>query len=266
MGNPIRTVYYSEDIFKNVSHYHDCHQILFIVEGDVEIRVNENYFRASNGSLVLFSRYENHSVRVLSETYNRFVLRINLPADEKNKIYSLLSNRPMGFNNILDVSGNIEDFRRIFSALVKEADSSLPLCEKMQELLVDELLVMIARLLPESSLLFDESNFELVSAIQHRFETHFDEQYSLSELANEYNVSTSTLSHQFKRIAGCSVMDYLLFCRMAAAKNLLVKTELTVGDIVEKCGFSNMSNFCRTFKHLFELSPTDFRRTFRHRQ
>jgi YesN/AraC family two-component response regulator len=58
-------------------------------------------------------------------------------------------------------------------------------------------------------------------------------------------------------------MEYLQSCRMANAKQLLAETEFCIGEIVEKCGFCDNSNFSRTFKKLNGLSPSDFRKKYK---
>lgn len=50
---------------------------------------------------------------------------------------------------------------------------------------------------------------------------------------------------------------------MANAKRMLVETDYNIGEIVEKCGFSDNSNFSRAFKKLNGLSPSDFRRKYK---
>ncbi len=58
-------------------------------------------------------------------------------------------------------------------------------------------------------------------------------------------------------------MEYLKSCRMANAKQMLAETDYSIGEIVEKCGFSDNSNFSRTFKNLTDLSPSDFRKKYK---
>ncbi len=99
--------------------------------------------------------------------------------------------------------------------------------------------------------------------LQHRFAEQYDDPYTLEALAKEYNVSPSSLSHRFKEVTGMSVMEYLLSCRLAAAKNLLIETDLPIGEIVEQCGFSDSSNFSRTFKARTGLSPSAFRNLYK---
>jgi AraC-like DNA-binding protein len=88
------------------------------------------------------------------------------------------------------------------------------------------------------------------------------ERFSLASLSEEYGMSVSHLSHLFKRITGNSVMGYLLSCRLAGAKKYLAETPMEIGHIVEKCGFTDASNFSRTFRRQTGLTPSQFRMQF----
>ena len=111
MQGIIHSAYFSNDITKTSTHHHDCHQLLFIVEGKVEISVNGTEYTADSGSIVIFSRYENHSVKIISQNYKRYILRIRPQLNrEQIKVYSLLSNRPVGFNNIFNIKHSIDEY------------------------------------------------------------------------------------------------------------------------------------------------------------
>ncbi len=264
MSKLLHSVYFSNDILKTSTHHHDCHQLIFILEGEAEICVNGETQNAHSGNIVIISRYENHSVKILSDSYSRFVLRLRpIPTPEQNKLFSLLSNRPTGFNNIIDVTHKFGEFKDLFGTILAEANTESSLYEEMLEALINQLLISIYRALPQGDDYFEEQSLELVLSVQKKFEENFGLYYTLEDLAREYNISISSLSHQFKRITGMSVMGYLLSCRMANAKNLLAKTNLSISEIVENCGFSDNSNFSRTFKMLNGISPSEFRNKYK---
>ncbi len=255
----IQKVYFSDNVLKKRSHYHDCHQIVLIKKGAVQFSINRAEYIAKEGDLLVISRYENHSLMVLSEEYERYVLQLDpFMGSLESRAYSLLTNRPQGFCNVLDIRDRAAEFEQIFLQMIEEERGQYRLSEDMQRLLVHKLLIMIYRYLPELPD-FDET----VYAIQKRFENQYWERYTIDGLAREYNVSASSLFHRFKKRTGSSVMDYLLACRMAAAKNDLIRSGRTIGDIVDHCGFSDASNFSRTFKDLYGMSPSAFRKKYK---
>lgn len=259
MEKMIQKAYFSDSVLKKKPHYHDCHQIILISKGVVEFLINSTKYTAQAGDMIVFSRYETHSLTVLSEEYERYILQLDPAVSSiESRVCSLLTNRPKGFSNVVNVSDRAEEVGQLFRRIIEEQETPQKLSDDMQRLLVHELLIMIYRRLPELAY-FDET----VYAIQKRFENQYRNRYTIGALAKEYNISASSLSHQFKKLTGSSVMDYLLFCRMAAAKNHLIKTNLAIGEIVEKCGFSDSSNFSRTFKELYGLSPSEFRKKYK---
>ena len=259
MESLIQKVYFSDSLVKKKSHDHDCHQIILISKGSVQFFVNNANYIAHAGSIIIFSRYENHSLTVLSQEYERYVLQLNPAVGSiESRVYSLLTNRPQGFCNAVDVSDQAEEVRHLFRRMIEEQNAPQKLSSDMLRLLVHSLLIMIYRRLPEPPH-FDK----MVYSIQKKFEEQCWERYTIGALAKEYNISASSLSHQFKKRTGSSVMDYLLSCRMAMARNELSKTNLSIGEIVEKCGFSDGSNFSRTFKKLYGLSPSAFRKKYK---
>ena len=264
MQSIVHSVYFSNDRLKASAHHHDCHQIIFILKGRTEISVNGEKYNAAAGSIALFSRYENHAVTVMSDEYERYVLRINPRVyNGRGKIYSLLSNRPSGFCNVFDTAKKQSEIKRIFDLILAEYGSADGLCEEMLTALVDQLLITVCRFLPDYGGYLDEHSFGSILELQKKLENDYCTDHTLEGLAKSCNMSVSSLSHLFKKITGTSVMNYLLSCRIAGAKNLLTKTDLSISEIVGRCGFSDSSNFSRTFKKLNGVTPTDFRKKYK---
>lgn len=262
MSSYVKHAVFSKDVKKQSSHYHDCHQIIFITKGAIEITINGRQKKAKDGEVIIISRFENHSIRIISRQYERYVLRIDtaLPADDM--IFSLFTNRPDSFDNIIALNGDTERFESIFKKIVFEHSLQSGFSERLENMLITELLIYINRILPYQLSGYDKKTASLVSSIKGELENNYFSEFKLGELAKSYNVSVSTLTHTFKKIVGVSVFEYLLSCRMTAAKKYLSSSDMTVGEIVEKCGFTDNSNFSRTFKAINGMSPTDFRKKY----
>ena len=251
-----------KEIKKQTTHYHDSHQIIFVKSGKIDITINDKTKTARGGDFVIISRFENHSIKIFTPQYERYILRINnIPYEDR--IFSLFTNRPENFTNIISTANAKENFISLLDRIIFEHSKNDKFSVRYQNLLINELMIDICRLLPEEIYDFNDTDFNYVFNLQQEFENNYSFNFSLTQLADKYNISVSTLSHNFKKIAGLSVFEYLLSCRMAAAKTFLAKTNFTISEIVEKCGFADNSNFSRTFKRINGITPTAFRNTFK---
>ena len=266
MSSVILSAGYAHQRSHKSTHYHDCHQIIYITAGSASIRVGNTDYTAKAGDLVIFSRFEQHAVTSRSEDYRRYVLHIapQLPVGNEisQRLFTLLSNRPAGFSNILHVQRDAEQVEEILRRITLEKEHQGLLSDAMQNLLMEALLICIHRHFPDYLDAASEDCMEIVLQLQNRFETNFRKHYDLNELAEEYGFSISYLAHMFKKITGNSVMGYLLSCRIAVAKKYLAETPMGIGQIVELCGFSDGSNFSRTFRQQTGLTPSQFRHQY----
>ena len=261
MQSVIQTVYHSAETLSKQPHFHDCHQIIFIVKGTVDFCVNGKTLSANAGDIAIFSRYENHSVADCSDEYERFVLHLDPEvANQQSAVYSLLTDRPADFCNIIHIAQHMDAIADIFKHILFEHHNPSKLADEMEQILVKQLLIIAYRC---TAVDFGNIYDDIVSNVKRQFENTCHDQYTLEALAKQYSVSVSSLSHRFRAATGVSVMEYLQSCRMANAKQMLAETDCSIGEIVEKCGFSDNSNFSRSFKSLSGMSPTDFRKKYK---
>ncbi|MBQ9545477.1 MAG: AraC family transcriptional regulator [Clostridia bacterium] len=81
----------------------------------------------------------------------------------------------------------------------------------------------------------------------------------VGSICRAVGVSKYHFCREFKKNTGLTVMEYVLKTRLVLAKNELEKSDLSVSQISEKCGFSSVSYFCRVFKKEEGVSPLRFR-------
>lgn len=82
---------------------------------------------------------------------------------------------------------------------------------------------------------------------------------SLEYIAEKFYISHYYLSHQFKRITGFTLTNYIQMTRIKNAQQMLVSTDLKITDICEHCGFTSFSQFNRVFNKLSGMSPSKYR-------
>jgi len=81
-----------------------------------------------------------------------------------------------------------------------------------------------------------------------------------ADVASRVHMSRSHFCLCFKQIIGESFLDYLSGLRLEKAKELLVKTDLPVYEVAERCGYADERYFGRLFKKAEGRLPSEFRR------
>jgi two-component system, response regulator YesN len=84
---------------------------------------------------------------------------------------------------------------------------------------------------------------------------------SREEIAARIGLNPDYLSRVFKKETGMSPVEWIVAERLEYARSLLLKTDLSVGDIAVQVGYSNFSHFSAIFKKRFGLNPRDFKRS-----
>lgn len=88
---------------------------------------------------------------------------------------------------------------------------------------------------------------------------NYMKQISLDELASVVSMGKSSVLNLFKKNLHLSPVDYLIRYRLSCAANLLKNTESGIEIIASSTGFSNIGYFCRKFKSVYEMTPTEYR-------
>jgi AraC-like DNA-binding protein len=87
--------------------------------------------------------------------------------------------------------------------------------------------------------------------------------WTMAQLAKAAGLSRAAFFERFSRIVGLAPMGYLLAWRMAIAKDLLHRQELSVGEVAERVGYGSASTFSTAFSRHVGQPPGRYSRTVR---
>jgi len=88
-------------------------------------------------------------------------------------------------------------------------------------------------------------------------------QQTVDELAARLGVALRTLNRRFRQATGMSVRNYWQLKRVAFAKELLEKTNLTIGEVAWRVGYQDAGYFSRLFRREIFMTPFDYRQMVR---
>ncbi len=91
-------------------------------------------------------------------------------------------------------------------------------------------------------------------------DTHLSEQLTVKRLCDELFCTKNHLYSAFDKHLGTTVTEYINLCRIGRAKDLLSASDMSVFDIAEAVGMHNHTYFCKLFKKLSGITPTEFRK------
>lgn len=88
---------------------------------------------------------------------------------------------------------------------------------------------------------------------------YFLNDLSLETVAKEFNTNPSYLSRMIKQETGLSFIDYLINLRIKKAIFLMDDPTIKIYQVAEMVGYSNQHYFCKAFKKVIGVSPTEYR-------
>lgn len=83
---------------------------------------------------------------------------------------------------------------------------------------------------------------------------------TLSELAKHCSLSAGYFHSLFSQFYHKTPAQYVLECRIAAAKAGLLEDECNLSELYKQCGFTSLSYFCSKFKQVVNMTPMQYRR------
>ncbi len=105
-----------------------------------------------------------------------------------------------------------------------------------------------------------QMDYERVRTIFQRISEGFEMDVSLDDLADDVGLTKNSLCRFFKKATGKTIIDYLNEYRIGMAKEHLATGQLTVSEVLYRCGFNDPSFFYKKFKHITGISPQTFRK------
>jgi len=97
-----------------------------------------------------------------------------------------------------------------------------------------------------------------VEVLKEYIQSNYSQSLKLEELARLVHFSPGYLVRIFSRVTGSTPYEYLILTRIEKARELLLNTNLSLGEIAEIIGFQDTGHFITTFKKRTGLTPQKY--------
>ncbi|MFA5045530.1 MAG: two-component regulator propeller domain-containing protein [Paludibacter sp.] len=99
---------------------------------------------------------------------------------------------------------------------------------------------------------------EFIEKLTHVIEENIEiEQLNIAQIADQMNMSHSTLYRKIKTLTGLSANEFIRKIRMRNAEKLLLSCKFSIAEIIYKVGISTPAYFRQCFKEEFGVTPTE---------
>jgi len=105
---------------------------------------------------------------------------------------------------------------------------------------------------------FDERIRRAIDLMESADRTHAA-RITLTALAGAVGMSASRFAHLYRQQTGVAPLQMLKSMKLKMAAESLVETQLSIKEAAFFAGFVASSSFCRAFKKMFAVTPTQYR-------
>ena len=102
---------------------------------------------------------------------------------------------------------------------------------------------------------------DIVVEICSYIEENYRSRLSLEAISRRFFLNPSYLSTLFAQKTNSTITAYIRSVRIEKAKEMLLSTQLGIGEIARQVGYTNYRNFTETFRSEVRQTPTYFRRS-----
>ena len=246
-------------------HWHERMELWRVTEGQMSIMCEREAFTARAGDVVVFNPFEVHTCHIDTDdsAIDCFIVDLNMLAGGlQGKIEQYLSEILCGSIRFCHL---IRNHPAIWEALGRGTD--LARSEQDARCLALSglgLMLSVFGLLCSHYIFIRSeharSKTDDMSVILNYIYSHYDQRLTLENMAAQLCFSKSYFCRWFKQKTGESPMDYLNTVRVQRAHELLIGTDLSIGEVCYQTGFSDINGLNRQFKKHLSVSPSRVRK------
>jgi len=239
---------------KRIIHVNRRHSdgFIFILEGSCHYRFDDGTeFTVTKGDILYLPFQSVYVMSVQSERYRHIFCDFEFDGDEPRKgaFY-----RPQ---NPSDTENRFHKLLNTYKTLSRRTFSHL-LCTLYE--IYGTILQAENRVYREKGL--KEKLEEAKSFLEGNYA---DPNLSIEALSEKAGMSAVYFRRLFKEYAGCSPLQYRTERKMERAKELMERSDISVGELSHILGYDDPSYFCRVFKKTVGMSPSEYRKRIEER-
>lgn len=250
---------------------HNYYEIEYILSGSCKLIIQEQSYILSSGDIaiiptnVIYQAIPNNdsimiNLKIRRSTFDKVFINL-LSADTLISAYLSKTLYSKGYRSAMLIHcGNDEYLRNIFLLMFNQELEKKAFYQYMLEGMTITLFTYLIQNHSENIEMSNQmiSNNERIVQITDYINANYMT-VSLKEVADKFYISQSYLSALIKKELGITFSELLREIKMSKASSLLITTNLKIDDVCIQSGYEDTTQFIKTFKKYYGLSPKKYR-------
>lgn len=180
----------------------------------------------------LFAENKKHFIQAMDAACNILYLSLSMIQDGEDMISDVFKDYPDGYRSIY------------------------------KQTTVEQLVNWLTFFKEQLCILFEEKRRDyknhIVANVKKYIAKNVARHLSLNEVAAVFGISPNYLSQLFKKYNDTGFNEYVTWCKINEAKNLLADSSYKIYEVAEMLGFESAFYFSKVFKKVEGVSPTEY--------
>ena len=262
-----------KNVFPIVPHWHYFMEVIYILEGSAEVKINDLTYYMQPGDFILFFPKVIHSIYSTQKgPLNYIVLKFDVNklsittaySPKINSIIQCASTSPTAVPLIRNGELPNLDLNKLFHTCMNEMSVRGYGYDIYIQTQIYELMVSVLRKWKKEGFIIDErlplhQNTYTINTITEYIDEHSNEDLNITEIAGMCHMSYSFFAKKFQQIYSNSCKEYIIQTRLRKAEELLVFTDHDLNYISQETGFADCSHMIKAFKEKMGTTPKQYR-------
>ncbi len=241
-------------------HWHKSLELLMVLDGSIEITVDEEPYSLKAEDIILINSNAIHEIHSESATMIALQIDLSRVTQFDNNLDELVFDCNSATRND---TGIFDGIRFTIATMIRENSHNARGAEyknyALCYYLISELLTYFQ--IPATETVRNQRKYMVrLTRIINYIQEHYAENFSLADLAEAEGLSVPYLSNFFDKYMGIHFSAYYMNIKLEHAVSDLLSTNDSIESIAMRNGFTESHSFVRSFKKRYGMLPSTYRK------
>ncbi|GMQ57364.1 hypothetical protein AN1V17_17590 [Vallitalea sediminicola] len=245
-----------DDTWKEKSYIPYFNKLYYICEGDGWVETCDKSLFPKKGDLVIIPANQPHAFSYINNNfYKKYWCHFTATIGDKN-LFDIFD-----FPNIINIKEDKDYFTDLFEQLViLDRKNDISSILKAKGVLLEIIAYFLEKINVKELHMYKSPSLEKLELILSYIEKHLGESITVEQLAEIAHLQVNYFIKFFRLHFGNTPMNYVKRQRLEKAKQYLLNSDLSISEIGQKVGYTEVSHFSNQFKNYTGITASVYRK------